>query len=101
MCPSRRNLGSRHSDVSVLNNTFLLSTYWVKHCEYQPSGQNLGWGITEDWRPVSDIAHKEQKSYQKRYLVWFVPDTWGVGEGGERAQVSETQGWARKHCTGV
>lgn len=35
------------------------------------------------------MAHNEQKSYQKRYLLWFVPDAWGGEEGGERAWLGQ------------
>lgn len=44
------------------------------------------------------MGHNEQKSYQKRYLLWFVPDTWGGEEGGERAWLGqEILNWSVTH----
>ena len=45
------------------------------------------------------MGHKEQKSYQKRYLVWFVLDTWDAEEGGERAWLGqEILHWSVTHA---
>ena len=33
---------------------------------------------------------------QKKYLVWFILETWSREQGGGKSQIPKTHGWIRK-----